>query len=64
MIARELVDDLLRKPMVNVPELAVVLGICRASAYNAVNRGDIASVRIGKRVLVPNAEVRRVLGRA
>lgn len=38
---------------ITVEQAAGVLGISRAAAYNAVRRGDIPSVRVGRRVLVP-----------
>lgn len=38
---------------VSVPEAARLIGLSRSSAYEAVKRGDIPSVRIGGRVLVP-----------
>jgi excisionase family DNA binding protein len=38
---------------VDVQELAVELGISRNAAYEAVKRGDIPSIRVGRRVLIP-----------
>ncbi len=38
---------------VSVVEAGRLLGLSRSSAYAAVKRGDIPSVRIGGRVLVP-----------
>ena len=43
------------------PTVANALGICRASAYQAVRRGEIPVIRVGSRVLVPTAWLRRVL---
>lgn len=37
----------------SVEETARRLGIGRASAYRAVARGEIPSIRIGKRLLIP-----------
>jgi len=45
-----------------VEEAAAMLGISRAFAYEAVRRGDIPSIRIGRRVLVPQAALSRMLG--
>lgn len=39
--------------VLSVPEVAEVLGISRNSAYKAVNQGDIPSVKVGRRTLVP-----------
>jgi excisionase family DNA binding protein len=44
-----------------VEEAAAILGISRAFAYEAVRRGDIPSIRIGRRVLVPQAALARML---
>ena len=38
---------------VSVDEVAHVLGISRNHAFRSVERGEIPSVRIGRRVLVP-----------
>jgi excisionase family DNA binding protein len=42
-----------RKLTVTVDEAAVMIGISRSSAYAAVARGEIPTVRIGRRLLVP-----------
>jgi excisionase family DNA binding protein len=44
-----------------VEEVAATLGISRAFAYEAVRRGEIPSIRIGRRVLVPRAPLERLL---
>lgn len=44
-----------------VEEAAATLGISRAFAYEAVRRGDIPSIRIGRRILVPHAALNRLL---
>ena len=44
-----------------VEEAAAALGISRAGAYDAVRRGEIPSIRIGRRVLVPRAALERLL---
>jgi predicted DNA-binding transcriptional regulator AlpA len=43
------------------PEVGRALGLSRAAAYAAVARGDIPALRIGGRVIVPTAAVRRLL---
>ncbi len=45
-----------------VAEAAKVLGIERSAAYDAVHRGDIPALRIGRRILVPTAPIRAALG--
>lgn len=45
-----------------VAQAARVLGIGRNQAYEAVRRGEIPSVRIGRRIVVPRAALERLLG--
>ena len=47
-----------------VAEAARLLGIGRNTAYEAIRRRQIPSVRIGKRILVPLAALERMLERA
>lgn len=49
---------------VSVPEAGRLLGIGRTSAYKAAQEGEIPTVRIGGRVLVPKAALERMLGEA
>ena len=44
-----------------VEEVAALLGISRNGAYEAVKRGEIPVVRIGKRLLVPRVALDRLL---
>ena len=41
----------------SVDELASELGISRHAAYNALNRGVIPHIRIGKRFVLPRAAI-------
>lgn len=52
------------KKTVSVPETAKLLGIGRGPAYEAVRRGEIPHLRIGKRILVPLAALERMLAEA
>jgi excisionase family DNA binding protein len=47
---------------VSVEEAARIIGISRALAYDAVARGEIPTLRIGRRVLVPRARLSAMLG--
>lgn len=49
------------KPTLTVTETAEALGVSRGSAFSAVHRGEIPSFRIGRRIVVPTAAVRRLL---
>ena len=44
-----------------VPEAGKILGIGRSAAYEAARTGEIPTIRIGKRVLVPVVALRRLL---
>jgi excisionase family DNA binding protein len=44
-----------------VTEAAKALGVSRNKAYEAAKRGEIPTVRIGKRWLVPKAALERLL---
>lgn len=45
----------------SVTETARILGIGRNSAYEAVARGEIPVIRVGKRLLVPKAALEKLL---
>ena len=45
-----------------VDEVAVALGISRSSAYECAKRGDIPTVRLGRRIVVPRRAVLELLG--
>ncbi len=45
----------------SVDQAAVALGIARGTAYRAVHRGELPSVRIGGRLLIPRAALERLL---
>ncbi len=38
-----------------VEEAACILGISRNSAYEAVRRGELPTIRIGRRILIPRS---------
>ena len=46
---------------ISVTEAGKRLGISRNVAYEAVGRGEIPSIKIGKRILVPVAALERLL---
>jgi excisionase family DNA binding protein len=49
-------------PILTVEEAAVILRLSRGTAYEAVRRGDIPTIRIGRRLLVPRARLMAMLG--
>lgn len=54
----------MEKLVLTVEELAEALGIGRSTAYAAVRAGDIPSIRVGRRLLVPRVALERLLGEA
>lgn len=55
-------DDLHGRLTITVPEAGEVLGIGRAAAYAAADSGDIPTLRVGRRLIVPVARLRAMLG--
>jgi excisionase family DNA binding protein len=54
-------DDWLCQPTVSVEIAAQLLGISRASAFRAVHRGQLPAIRLGRRIIIPTAELRQML---
>lgn len=55
------VSEIMGQPTCSVEEAAKVLHIGRTQAYRAVRSGELRSIRIGKRVLVPTIAIRELL---
>ena len=53
--------DWTNRTTLTVTEAASLLGIGRSAAYDAVHAGQIPSLRIGKRLIVPVAALRALL---
>lgn len=47
---------------ITVEQAGQLLGISRSSAYRGVNRGEIPSIRIGGRIIVPTGKLLDLLG--
>ena len=47
--------------VLTVAEAASLLGISRSFAYEAAANGDIPTIRIGRRILVPKVALERLL---
>ena len=43
------------------PETAKWMGLSKSSVYAAAERGEIPTIRVGRRLLVPTATLRRML---
>ena len=50
--------------VLTIPETAKILRIGRNSAYEAARKGQIPTIKIGKRLLVPRKALERILAEA
>jgi hypothetical protein len=48
-------------PTCSVEDAGRALGISRSAAYAAAKSGDLPTLRIGRRLVVPTAELHRML---
>jgi excisionase family DNA binding protein len=55
------IPDPATRATLTVEEVSDALGISRASAYEGVRSGEIPSIRVGRRIVVPTAALRRLL---
>jgi hypothetical protein len=56
------IDELLRRPAITPKETLAILPLGRNAVYEAIKRGEIESFRVGNRIFVPTAALRRKLG--
>jgi hypothetical protein len=61
-VTAEQVHEILAPPTTTVEKAGRVLGLSRNVAYEAAARGDFSTIRMGKRILVLTAPLRRQLG--
>jgi excisionase family DNA binding protein len=54
-------SDFNTRRTISVDQAARVIGIGRDAAYDAVRNGDIPSIRVGRRILVPIKALDRLL---
>ena len=52
------------KKTLSIPEAGKALGIGRSAAYEAARTGQLPTIRIGKRLLVPIVALERLLEQA
>lgn len=45
----------------SLDEAAAIVGLPRSTTYDAIRRGDLPSIRIGRRLRVPAAQLWRLL---
>jgi excisionase family DNA binding protein len=56
------VADWRSSAVISVEDAGAVLGLGRSASYDAVRRGDIPVIKIGRRLLVPTALLRALIG--
>jgi excisionase family DNA binding protein len=56
-----MVMEIREREVLTVEEAAVFLRLSRGTAYEAVRRGDIPVIRIGRRLLVPRVRLLAML---
>ncbi len=49
-------------PTITVEQAGEVLGISRRSAYRAATNGELPTIKLGRRLLVPTARLLELLG--
>ena len=57
-------EETKEKLVLTVEEARQKLGISRGLAYEAIRRGVIPSLRIGRRILIPYAGLKRIIEEA
>jgi excisionase family DNA binding protein len=55
------VPDPSERPTITIDEVCPILGLSRSATYQAASNGEIPTIRIGRRILVPTAALRRML---
>jgi excisionase family DNA binding protein len=57
----KMLQDKDEKLVLSVDEARRILGLSRGLTYEAIRNGEIPSVRIGRRILIPRAALERLL---
>jgi hypothetical protein len=60
-LSRE-VREILSRVTAPVPDAGKVVGLSRNGSYSAARKGQIPTLRFGKKIIVPMAQFRRMLG--
>ena len=57
-----MIPDPREVPLLTVDQTAEFLGIGRTACYDAINRDEIPHIRLGRRIRVPTASIRAMVG--
>lgn len=60
-MAHTTTTDWRSRDVIGVPEACEVLGLSRPSVYAAIKNGEIASFRLGGRVLIPTSAIKALV---
>jgi hypothetical protein len=60
--ARPPLETLGDSVIMSVPAAGKLMGLGRAAAYGAASRGELPTLRFGRKLVVPVAELQRLLG--
>jgi len=58
------IDSQITPKVYTVREVQRLLNLGRSSVYEAITRGDIPTIRIGKRLLIPRVAIDQILAKA
>jgi excisionase family DNA binding protein len=62
MTKDEITQTLKREATISVLDAGAVLGLSKSTAYAAAHSGDLPTIRVGKRFLVPTEKLAEMLG--
>jgi hypothetical protein len=55
------IEKILAEPTASVPNAGIVLGLARNASYAAASRGEIPTLRFGRKLRVPTATLRKMI---
>jgi excisionase family DNA binding protein len=58
---KEEFEKILSEPTTSVPEAGRLLGLARNGAYEAAKRGEIPTLRLGGKIRVPTAALKKMI---
>lgn len=62
MTKKEIAQKLKLQATISVLDAGGVLGLSKSSAYAAAHSGDLPTIRVGRRFLVPTEKLAEMLG--
>jgi excisionase family DNA binding protein len=62
MTTTQSAPDWRERTTITVDEAAEVCGVCRSTAYTLARTGELPTLRLGRRFVVPTVALRRMLG--